>query len=52
VAFVVDPQNVYPKAGYQTSDNYGGTGVATVRGKLLWKASDKLNITFTADWSP
>jgi iron complex outermembrane receptor protein len=51
VAFVVDPQNVYPKAGYQTSDNYGGTGVATVRGKLLWKATDKLNVTFTADWS-
>src|SRR5947207_580546 len=23
--FVVDPQNVYPKAGYQTSDQYGGT---------------------------
>jgi iron complex outermembrane recepter protein len=51
VPFVVDPQNVYPKAGYQTSDNYGGTGVATVRGKLLWKATDKLNVTFTADWS-
>jgi iron complex outermembrane receptor protein len=49
--FVVDPQNVYPKAGYQTSDNFGGTGVETVRGKLLWKASDKLNVTFTADWS-
>ena len=51
VPFVVDPQNAYPKAGYQTSDNYGGTGVQTVRGKLLWKASDKLNVTFTADWS-
>ena len=23
----------------------------TVRGKLLWKASDKLKVTFTADWS-
>src|SRR5882762_870398 len=51
VSFVVDPQNVYPKAAYVTSDNYGGTGVQTLRGKLLWKASDKLNITFTADWS-
>src|SRR6185437_7053903 len=51
VPFVVDPQNVYPKSGYQTSDNYGGTGVQTERGKLLWKASDKLNVTFTADWS-
>lgn len=51
VAYVVDPQTAYPKAGYQTSDNYGGTGVATVRGKILWKATDKLNVTFTADWS-
>jgi len=51
VAYVTDPQTAYPKAGYQTSDNYGGTGVATVRGKVLWKASDKLNVTFTADWS-
>ena len=50
-AFVVDPQNVYPKGGYQTSDNYGGTGVQTVRGKLLWKASDKLTVTLSADWS-
>ena len=49
--FVVDPQTVYPKSAYQTSDNYGGTGVQTIRGKLLWKASDKLNVTFTADWS-
>ena len=49
--FVVDPQNAYPKGGYQTSDNYGGTGVQTIRGKLLWKATDKLNVTFSADWS-
>lgn len=49
--FVVDPQNVYPKAGYQTSDTYDGTGVLTMRGKLLWKASDKLTMTFTGDWS-
>jgi iron complex outermembrane receptor protein len=49
--FVVDPQNAYPKAAYATSDNYDGTGVLTVRGKLLWKASDKLTFTFTGDWS-
>jgi iron complex outermembrane receptor protein len=51
VPFVVDPQTAYPKAGYQTSDNYGGTGVQTIRGKVLWNASDNLNFTFTADWS-
>jgi len=49
--YVVDPQTAYPKSGYQTADNYGGTGVGTIRGKLVWKASDKLKMTFEADWS-
>ena len=49
--FVVDPQTAYPKAGYATNDNYGGTGVTSMRGKMLWQASDKLNVTFTADWT-
>lgn len=49
--YVVDPQTVYPKAGYQTSDNYGGTGVTAARAKVLWFASDKLKFTITADWS-
>jgi iron complex outermembrane receptor protein len=47
----VDPQTAYPKSGYQTSDNYGGYNVQTIRGKLLWNASDKLTVTFTADWT-
>ncbi len=49
--FVVDPQNVYPKAAYVTNDNYGGYNVQTIRGKLLWNASDKLTVTTTLDWS-
>ncbi|HEY4214240.1 MAG TPA: TonB-dependent receptor [Steroidobacteraceae bacterium] len=49
--FVVDPQTAYPKSGYQTADDYGGQGVQTVRGKVLWNASDKVNWTFTGDWS-
>jgi iron complex outermembrane receptor protein len=49
--FVADPQTAYPKAGYQTSDNYGGTGVTSMRAKVLWNASDKLAVTFTGDWS-
>src|SRR6266404_9610823 len=49
--FIVDPQNVYPKAGYQTSDNYGGTGVTSLRATVLWNASDKFKMTFTGDWS-
>ena len=46
-----DPQTAYPKAGYETNDNYDGTGVVTMRGKVLWNASDKMNVTFTGDWS-
>jgi iron complex outermembrane recepter protein len=49
--FVIDPQTAYPKSGYSTNDNYGGTGVTSIRGKVLWKASDKLNVTFTGDWT-
>jgi len=49
--FVVDPQTSYPKSGYATSDNYGGTGVTTMRGKILWNLSDKMNVTFTGDWT-
>jgi len=48
--YVVDPQTAYPKAGYTTGDNYGGTGVTSMRGKMVWKASDKFDVTFTADW--
>jgi iron complex outermembrane recepter protein len=50
-SFVVDPQNAYPKAGYTTADTFGGTNVQSVRGKMLWKASDKLTFTFAADWT-
>ncbi len=49
--FVVDPQNAYPKAGYQTGDAYGGYNVQTLRGKLLWLVDDKTTATFTADWN-
>jgi len=49
--YVVDPQTAYPKAGYTTSDNWGGTGVTSMRGKIVWKASDKLDVTFTGDWT-
>ena len=50
-SFVVDPQTAYPKSAYQTSDNYGGYNTQTIRGKLLWNASDKLTVTTTADWT-
>src|SRR5580658_299699 len=49
--FVVDPQDAYPKSGYTTGDAYGGYNTQTIRGKLLWNASDKLTVTTTADWT-
>jgi len=49
--YVVDPQDAYPKSGYATGDNYGGTGITEMRGKVLWNVNDKLNFTFTADWT-
>src|SRR6202140_1540860 len=47
----VIPQSDFAQAGYGSSDTYGGKGVQTIRGKLLWNASDKLKVTFAADWS-
>ena len=49
--FVTDPQTAYPKSGYTTGDQYGGYNTQTIRGKLLWNASDKLTVTTTADWT-
>jgi iron complex outermembrane receptor protein len=48
--FIVDPMNAYPRAGYDTSQSNGGLNQDVVRGKLLWKASDDIEVTFTADW--
>src|SRR5580704_12935268 len=47
----VIPMTDFAQAGYGTSDTYDGQGTQVIRGKLLWKASDKLNITLGADWS-
>ncbi|MGC1460070.1 MAG: TonB-dependent receptor, partial [Steroidobacteraceae bacterium] len=47
--FVVDPQDAYPKAAYQTGNAYGGYGVQTIRGKLLWLVDDKTSMTLSAD---
>ncbi len=49
--FVTDAQTAYPKAGYATSDNFGGYNTQSIRAKLLWNASDKLTVTTTADWT-
>ena len=50
IPFVVDPINAYPKAGHDSAESNGGVNVQVVRGKLLWLASDNLEVTFTADY--
>lgn len=49
--FTVTPATALPSPGYQTSDQYGGTGVVAMRGKLLWLASDRLRMTLEGDWT-
>ena len=49
--FVVDPQTAYPASGYQTGNNYGGTGVTMMRGKVLWLINNRFKYTFTGDWT-
>jgi iron complex outermembrane receptor protein len=49
--FTVTPMSDFAQSGLGTSDSYDGNGVQVIRGKLLWKATDKLNITLAADWS-
>ena len=51
IPFVVDQQNAYPKAGNQSATTNGGQNVQVVRGKVLWNATDKFNLTFSGDWS-
>lgn len=49
--FAVTPATAWPSPGYQSSDQYGGTGVVAIRGKLLWLTSDRLRVTLEGDWT-
>jgi iron complex outermembrane receptor protein len=51
VPWVVDPQTAFPKAGTATADSKGGQNVQVVRGKALWKVSDKFNVTIGGDYT-
>jgi iron complex outermembrane receptor protein len=48
--FAVDPVRAYPKGGYASADTLGGIDNQVIRGKALWNASDKLTVTFAADY--
>jgi len=51
IPFVVDQQTAFPKAGTATSDTKGGQNLQVIRAKALWNASDKVRVTFAADYS-
>jgi iron complex outermembrane receptor protein len=51
VPYVTDAPDAFPHGGSQTFDTQGGEGENVVRAKLLWKAADSLNVTWTADWT-
>jgi iron complex outermembrane receptor protein len=50
IPYVTDGQGDYPKAGFTNYGSNGGVGLDVLRGKLVWKASDSLKVTFTGDW--
>jgi iron complex outermembrane receptor protein len=49
--YSTDPSGVLHAAGNETFDTQGGTNEQVTRGKVLWKASDSVTATFTADWT-
>jgi iron complex outermembrane receptor protein len=51
VPYVTDAPNAFPNAGTDTYATQGGQGENVMRAKLLWKASDSVTVTVTADWT-
>ncbi len=48
--FVSDPITAFHNADTEAFDTQGGQNQQTVRAKLLWKVTDDLTATATADW--
>jgi hypothetical protein len=49
--YVTDPPNTFGNGGTDTFSTQGGQGENVLRSKIQWKAADKVNVTFTADWT-
>jgi len=49
--YVTDPPNTFGNNGTETFSTSGGQGEYDFRSKVLWKAADKVNVTFGADWT-
>jgi outer membrane receptor protein involved in Fe transport len=48
--FVTDNPRSLPQSGYETSNREGGQNEWTLRGKLLWEASDRIKLTLGGDY--
>jgi len=51
VAFTTDPQGAMSLLNLGSSGDLGGQNSASVRGKLLWLAGEKTEVTFTSDYT-
>ena len=49
--YVSDPVGAMRSSGTEAFDSQGGQNQQVVRAKLLWKASDSVKATLTADWT-
>ena len=49
--YVTDAPGILHSAGNETFATQGGTNEQVIRAKLLWRASDAVTATFTADWT-
>jgi iron complex outermembrane receptor protein len=48
--FVQESPRIYRESGYDADDFAGGINDWTVRGKVLWEASDRLTVTLSGDY--
>jgi iron complex outermembrane receptor protein len=51
VPYVETPISEFPNGGTETFSTEGGEGEYVLRSKVLWKAADNLNVTWTGDWT-
>ncbi len=49
--YVSDPVGAMHSSGTETFDTQGGANQQILRAKLLWRASDSLTATLSADWT-
>jgi iron complex outermembrane receptor protein len=51
VPYVETPISEFANGGTETFSTEGGEGEYVLRSKVLWKAADNLNVTWTGDWT-